>query len=424
MHMSAATRRINRSRRAVRRRLVRWLGVFLVIQGLTAWLVSTRSKRAVARREAQRPDTYPHLTFESVDLERGGDTVRLYMHGEELLDDIVAAIDSAQRYVYVETFIWIDDDTGRMLIDALARASERGVRCTVMYDWLLSTRGLDERLREHGITTFVFHPMDGPRNAVRPGNVLRDHRKLVIVDGETSFVGGYNFGDEYLGWRDTHLRITGDSTHELENAFVDFFNQQRSRREDPLPSADTRSWDPHIVIHRNDPSLGIFPIRGMYLETIDRAERRIFITNAYFVPDRAFRTALEDAARRGVDVRILLPQRSNHPLTDALAHGMFEDLLGAGARVFLYRDFMVHAKTMTIDGVWSTVGTANLDRWSMLGNYEVNAEVRSAALAAQMEQMFELDCEHAIEVMLDTWRRRPLRMRAAERTLRSLAPLM
>ena len=92
--------------------------------------------------------------------------------------------------------------------------------------------------------------------------------------------------------------------------------------------------------------------------------------------------------------------------------------------MFLFRDFMVHAKTMTVDGVWSTVGTANLDRWSMLGNYEVNAEVRSAALAAQMERMFELDCEHAHEVKLDTWRRRPVHMRAAEHTLRSLAPLM
>src|SRR5690606_12518292 len=124
----------------------------------------------------------------------------------------------------------------------------------------------------------------------------------------------------------------------------------------------------------------IFPIRGMYLEAIDRAEQRIWITNSYFVPDRAFRETLCLAAMRGVDVRVLLPARSNHALTDLLAHGMFEELLLHGVRIFLYEPSMLHAKTALIDSTWCTVGTANLDRWSMLGNHEVNVEIRSEAV--------------------------------------------
>ena len=210
--------------------------------------------------------------------------------------------------------------------------------------------------------------------------LLRDHRKIVVVDEDVAFVGGYNFGDEYLGWRDTHLRVERSVAREVANAFCDFWNQHVPSNATRLDNVAGRDWDPHVLVHRNDPSLGIFPIRGMYLEAIDRAVERVWLTNAYFVPDVAFRTSLKQSARRGVDVRVLLPARSNHPLTDVLAHGIFEDLLRAGVRVFLYRDFMVHAKTAVIDDGWTTIGTANLDRWSMLGNYEINLELRCESL--------------------------------------------
>lgn len=408
---------------ALRRRVLRALGIFAIVQTIVALLVSARSKAAARRREALRPETYPHERLPPLAAEGDVRHLQVYMHGEQFLDDVVAAIDAAREFVYVETYIWIDDGGGGRVIEALRRAVARGVRCCAIFDWLLSSRSMQQRLELAGVETFAFRPVSG-WDALRPGNLLRDHRKLVVVDGQVGFIGGYNFGDEYLGWRDTHLRLTGDAVHELENVFIDFWNQHRPVTMEPLPGAERRSWDPGVFVQRNDPSLGIFPIRGMYLEAIDRASDRIWITNAYFVPDRAFRGALEDAARRGVDVRILLPLRSNHPLTDALAHGMFEQLLAAGVRIFLYRDFMIHAKTMTVDGVWTTIGTANLDRWSMVGNFEVNAEVRDEQLAAQMEHLFELDCTNAREVHLDSWRRRPARMAIAERTLRTLAPLM
>lgn len=408
--------------RPLKRRLLAAVGLFFAVQGVVALIVSKRAKAAIRARDARRPDTYATRAFEEVAIEDADDRAQLYTRGADLMDDMVRAIDAATDHVYVETFIWVDDASGMRLRDAVARAVDRGVRCFVLYDWMLSSRLADDFFPT-GAHVLAFRPVTG-RDAIRPTNILRDHRKIVTIDSRVGFVGGYNFGDEYLGWRDTHLRISGPSVHELDNAFADFWNQHRSLLSQPLECSKRRDWSPQVTVHRNDPSLAIFPIRGMYLEAIDRAHDSVWITNAYCVPDRAFRHALTSAARRGVDVRILLPGRSNHPLTDALAHGMFDELLAAGVRVFLYRDFMVHAKTATIDGVWTTIGTANLDRWSMIGNYEVNLELRSRELAAQMRTLFELDCRNTLEVKLDTWRRRPLHMRAAEQTLRNLSPLM
>ena len=411
-------------RRSYRRRLLRILAVFAVIQGIVAALVVRRGKRALEARDKLRPDDYRWLTFPEVEVPETRESLQLYMHGTQLLGDIVQAIDAAQDRVYVETFIWVDDVVGRTLNDALERAVARNVSVFVMYDALLSSNSINEGFFPEGCVVLPFRPINLNLSSLRPSNLLRDHRKVVVIDGNVGFIGGYNFGEEYIGWRDTHIRITGETVIELENAFIDFWNQHRELLAPRIPDANIRSWDPGLLVHRNDPTLGIFPIRGMYMEAIDRAQRNIWITNAYFVPDRSFREALCAASRRGVDVRVLLPARSNHVLADALSHGVFEDLLAAGVHIFLYRQFMVHAKTCTIDGMWNTIGTANLDRWSMLGNYEINAEIRSEALAAQMEEMFELDLQNCIEVPLDAWRRRPVHMRMAEQTLRSLAPLM
>jgi cardiolipin synthase len=161
----------------------------------------------------------------------------------------------------------------------------------------------------------------------------------------------------------------------------------------------------------------------MYISAIDRAERRIRLTNAYFIPDRTLRRALKAAAQRGVDVQVLLPWISNHPLADWMARGLFTELLGAGIRLFGYRT-MLHAKTCTIDGQWSTIGTANLDRLSSVGNYEMNAEIYSSALAEQMEQLFESDKANATELTLETWAARPWYAKVSERVLAPLGVFM
>lgn len=410
--------------RHVRRRLVRVLAAFALVQVVVAALVSVRARRAREVRRLARPDAFPTRRFPSVELPGTAGRATIHMSGEQFLDDAIEAIDGARTQVLVETFIWCDDSGGRAIRDALVRAAGRGVQVLALWDWLLSDRHLGDGFFPDSIEAYPFKPIRSVGSALRASNLLRDHRKVIVVDQQVAFVGGYNLGDEYLGWRDTHLRLDGDAAREVANAFGDFWNQHVPTFAPRVGNVGGRPWDPHVLVHRNDPSLGIFPIRGMYLEAIDRAAERAWVTNAYFVPDRAFRHALTSAARRGVDVRVLLPARSNHPLTDVLAHGMFEELLVAGVRVFLYRDFMLHAKTTIIDDTWVTIGTANLDRWSMVGNYEVNLELRSEALALQMAELYELDLGNCDEVRLEGWRRRPLHWRASERVLRSLAPLM
>ena len=195
---------------------------------------------------------------------------------------------------------------------------------------------------------------------------------LFRSDDEVAFVGGYNIGTPYATqWRDTHCRITGPAVWDLKRAVADFWNSQRGARHwgntggRPLLIETTADWEPRIRIHRNLPRQWTFPIRAMYLDAIDRARRNIWMTHAYFIPDENFVEALVAAARRGVDVRLLLPRTSNHVVADWISRGYFGQLLGAGVRIFRYEGAMVHAKTATVDGAWATIGTANIDRLSI-----------------------------------------------------------
>jgi cardiolipin synthase len=253
----------------------------------------------------------------------------------------------------------------------------------------------------------------------------RDHRKLLVVDGVTGYVGGYNIGDLYATtWRDTHLRVDGPSAWELENAFVDFWNDHRKKKHPEIPDRGARSWDARIRAAQNAPARLIFPVRGIYLEAIDRAEDHVYITQGYFIPDREILHALISASRRGVDVRVLIPEYSNHILADWAARTYYSRLLEAGVTIWLFQDAMVHAKTMTVDGRWTTVGTTNIDRLSMTGNFEINLELYDDDLAEQMEKIFLNDLGNCRQLTLEEWEQRGMHRRVLERVLKPLAPLL
>jgi cardiolipin synthase len=172
------------------------------------------------------------------------------------------------------------------------------------------------------------------------------------------------------------------------------------------------------------PRLWMFPIRSMYMEAINRASRNIWMTAAYFCPDPDFVDAIKDAARRGVDVRLLLPLKSNHIVADWISRGYFSQLLESGVRILRYRDAMVHAKTATIDGTWSTVGTANVDRLSLQGNYEINVEVIDEQFAAALEKIYRVDQSHCLELTQAEWEARDLHRKFTEAILGPLRPLL
>lgn len=401
--------------------------IFLGLTAAQAVLVGILVAMAQFRKRREGPwEGFPWEDQPEVRLESGKDRIKIYPFGVKLYEDMLHEIEAATESVFVGTFIWKEDEVGQRFVDALARKARAGVKVCVIFDGLANAfvpaafKSFPEEIH-----TLHFRPIWGPGKLVNPRNLFRYHRHLMSVDGKVAFLGGYNIGSLYAdGWRDTHVRVTGVGAREVENDFVDFWNAHRTGGLPPLDHGGERGWEPSIIFHRNDPYMRIFPIRAMYLEAIDRANRHIYLTHAYFVPDRAMRAGLIDAARRGVDVQVLVPEQSNHVTADWLARRHFHELLGAGVRIFRYRHIMIHSKTATIDGLWSTIGSANIDRYSMLGNYEINLEIYSRRLAAQMERMFELDKTNADELTLEEWERRPLPAKIVERMLASLSPLV
>jgi cardiolipin synthase len=376
------------------------------------------------RREGPK-EGFPWIDQPEVELASGG-RLKLYPFGVELYEAMIQEIEGAESRIFLGTFIWKGDEVGRRFVEVLSRKAREGVRVCVIFDGLANVVVPPSFKRfPQEIETLHFRPLWGPANLANPRNVFRYHRHLMSVDGRVAFLGGYNIGSLYAaGWRDTHVKIRGEEAREAENDFVDFWNAHRTPDLVEIAPVGERAWNPTIVFRRNDPYLRIFPIRAMYIEAIERANKHIYLTHAYFVPDRAMRAGLAEAVRRGVDVQILLPHRSNHVTADWLARRHFHELLRAGVRIFWYRHIMIHSKTATMDGVWSTVGTANIDRLSLLGNYETNLEVYDERFAVQMESMFALDKTNTEELTLEEWESRPLLARFVERALASLRPLV
>ena len=400
--------------------------LFLAFTAVQAVLVAGLIALAEYRKRRQGPvEGFPWEEQPEVELDSGG-RLKLYPFGVKLYEAMLEEIEGAEETVFVGTFIWKGDEMGRRFVEALGKKAREGVRVCVIFDGLANVPVPPSFKRfPEEIQTLHFRPLWGPANLANPRNVFRYHRHTMIVDGKVGFVGGYNIGSLYeAGWRDTHIKIRGQEARDLENDFVDFWNSHRTKDLEPIEIQRKRSWNPSVVFRRNDPYLRIFPIRAMYIEAMDRADRHIYLTHAYFVPDRAMRAGLIEAAKRGVDVQVLIPRDSNHVTADWLARRHFHELLSAGVRIFRYKHLMIHSKTATIDGVWSTVGTANIDRYSMLGNYEINLEVYNEPLAAQMERMFELDKTNAAELTLQKWERRPLPAKVVERALATLSPLV
>jgi cardiolipin synthase A/B len=394
--------------------------------GLQVFLALVLSLVDSYRRRAKPHKPFPVTAPAEVDI--GDGTVTTYTYGADLYEDMLAAIGRARHQVLFETYIWKGDETGQRFKRALSEAAGRGIDVYVVYD---------------GFANLVVAPRFkrfGPRLKVLEYPVYsagwaffdlrrygRDHRKILVVDDRVGFVGGYNVGSAYATeWRDTHVRITGPGVWDLSRTFADFWNSNRRPRHGnrPLLLETAADWEPRIRVHRNVPRQWMFPIRAMYLEAISRASHHIWMTHAYFIPDSDFIDAILAAARRGVDVRLLVPAVSNHVLADWLSRGYYGELLAAGVRIFRFQGAMVHAKTSTIDGRWSTVGTANIDRLSMTGNYEVNVEFIDDAMAAQLERVFQTDLENCVELTAETWAARGVHKQFTELVLAPLRPLL
>jgi cardiolipin synthase len=421
---TVVTQRTPRHRGRLRRGAVIIAQLAAVMVSLQAVVLAILSLVAARRRRKRVLSAgFPHQDVREVEVR--GNRLQIFSYGEDLYNAMLAAIDGAREFIFLESFIWKDDAVGQEFKERLARKARAGVRVCVIFDRFGNLVVPAEFKRfPPEIKTLEYSGFGVLWHFLDPRKYALDHRKLMVVDGAIGFLGGYNIGALYATqWRDTHLRIEGPEAADLAQSFVDFWDRARPA-EKRLGHTFPLRFEPAVHFCTNDAARLIFPIRDMYIEAIDRAQHHIYITNAYFIPDGVLLSALLTAAKRGVAVHVLLPWTSNHILADWVARGFFADCLQGGIHIFGYRGVMIHAKTATIDGAWSTLGTANLDRLSEVGNHEINVEIYDAAFAREMEAIFECDKTNAFELTAEQWLSRPWFVKASERILAPLRPAL
>lgn len=372
----------------------------------------------------QRIDSSPFL---------GGNSVEVYVEGEVAMSAMAEAVRGAGHEVLLESYIFKDDEAGRHFQQELKAAARRGVSVRVLADGLGSIttrRRFWQEMEEAGVAVRIFNPLFSRLSL----NGVRDHRKLLVVDRAVGFTGGMNIGLEYGSpfptrgdtWRDTHARVAGPAAWEMAVVFREGWLQAGGDTFCIPPLADSALHEPGTRILTLDarPGRGHDEMAAVLAAIVGAARRRVWITNAYFAPGWQAARILKQTAERGVDVRLLLPGRSDVPLVRHAAHGYYAKLLAAGVRIFEYQTAVLHAKTLVADGLCSVIGSANLDFRSFLFNAESNLVILDPGTAAVLERTFEADLERSLEIEREAWRRRPLLHRAGDRLARLLTPLL
>ena len=329
-----------------------------------------------------------------------GHELTLLVDGAAFFDAVESCIAAAEHYLFLETYILGSDETGWRVAGRLVEATQRGVVVSVLYDRFGSSElnpDLLEYLDQHGV---LIQPFAAGSFIEKWWPLARhNHRKSVVRDGEVGIVGGMNIAAEYDaiehgggGWRDTAVCIRGPAVAALERSFREIWGRSggpalppSAPPAEPVPGGDSVRFT-HNFLRKERAE-----IRRAYLDMIRAARRRVRICNAYFIPDRGLVKALVDAARRGVEVELIVAGKSDVPLVHMAARSFYPRLLARGVRVYEWHDCVLHAKTAVIDGELSTVGSSNLDYFSSFKNLEVNAVIASSRFGAQMDAQFEAD---------------------------------
>lgn len=341
--------------------------------------------------------------------------IQVYTEGDELYSAMLASIAGARRTVKLESYIFADDEVGRSFIDALCERARAGVEVRVYLDAAGSLfwgpRAVEKALRAGSVQVRWFHRWHW-RNPLRYNR--RNHRKLLVVDGQVGYLGGFNihrqnslklFGEKR--WRDTQVRVEGQIATAMEILFDAFWHNRRPLRPDiELPGGD--------ALITNHSRLGRLYLRDLYGRRFGDAKHKIHLTTPYFIPDYRTRRRLMQAALRGVEVRVLVPSKSNERIAQWAAHAAYANLLAAGAHIHEYLPRMLHAKTMIVDGVWCSVGTANLDYRSFFLNYELTLASESKLLVDTLERQFQTDLTQSAEIQPRRWARRHWWLRTLE----------
>ncbi|MEI7554042.1 phospholipase D-like domain-containing protein [Candidatus Chlorohelix sp.] len=373
-------------------------------------------------RRLRRRYKFPHRPLKPVQLDEKH-TLKIFNYGGYAFKDMLKAIDNAQESIFLETYIFKGDEIGREFKRRLRAKAQQGVKVCLAFD------GYGSLLMPFGFRRFPkeclvnwYGPLYSYLNLLWLGTYVRYHRKILVIDNKIAYIGGMNIGREYAtSWRDTHLRIDGPTAEELALAFAEMWNRHNPnpRRQLNLPFKPNPD-DDHILWLRQSRANVLFgehTIRDTYMDAFKSAKKRILITNPYFLPDDNMENYLLEAAKRGVQVEIIVPERSNHLIVDVLARPVLCRLLKAGGKVWLYRNTVIHSKTAIVDEHWSTVGSANLDGRSLI-NHEINLFVNNKDFAAEMYKMWQDDLLNCRPARFEDFNKPPVRKRIAEILLR------
>ncbi|WP_452229441.1 MULTISPECIES: cardiolipin synthase [unclassified Lacinutrix] len=364
--------------------------------------------------------------------------VKLLLNGENKFPEVIKAIESATHHIHVEYYIFQDDAIGNTLVDLLIKKAKEGIKVRFIYDDY-GSRSIREKcipkLKEAGVETSPFYEIKFYAFASRIN--YRNHRKIIIVDGKTSFVGGINVSDKYINgknnklfWRDTHIKIEGPATWYLQFLFLCDWNfcaeDTVAINNELFPKLETftSAQDKMVQITASGPDSDTPTILFSLFQAICLAKNEILITTPYFIPGDSLLDALVIAAKSGVSVKLLVPGISDSKLANFASSSYYSTLLYAGVEIYKYQKGFVHAKTLVADNEIAIVGTANMDIRSFDLNFEVNAIVYDAEINQQLKNAFYEDIENADKIDIEAWKNRPAYIQFFEQMARLFSPLL
>lgn len=365
-----------------------------------------------------------------------GNRVEILIDGEATFDSMLAGIKAAREYVLIQFYIVRNDKLGRRLADCLIERARSGVKVLLIYDDIGCAglpRSYLNRLHEAGVLVTGFNRSRPMLAALRPFRInFRNHRKVVVVDGKTAWVGGLNVGDEYLGrhpqygrWRDTHVRVEGPAALACQLSFAEDWHWATAKRL-PLDWPDPHHHEDGVaaLVMPSGPADEVETCPVAFTEAISQARHRLWIVSPYFVPGEDIRTALSAAVLRGVDVRILMPHRPDHWLVWLASESYAEDMARVGADIHVYRGGFLHQKVLLVDNRLVNIGTVNFDNRSFHINFEITLWFTDQALIADAEAMLQADFSNSEHMTLEHFAAFGLPRRLAGRVARLFAPLL
>jgi cardiolipin synthase len=362
--------------------------------------------------------------------------VEIFKDGKEKFAELFKCMEAAKNHIHVQYYIIRNDRVGNELLSILVKKAEEGLEVRLLYDSVggreISKNTVD-RLNKSGVKVASFFSSKFPFLFNFKIN-YRNHRKIVVIDGEIGFIGGFNVGEEYVGlnehfgyWRDTHIKIVGDAVIDLQTRF--FLDWIHASKEEmgylPKYFPDTKNkGSVGIQIVSSGPDNSNEVIKCNYIKMIDSAKKNIYLQTPYFIPDTSVLDSIKIAALSGVDVRILIPCKPDHPFVYWATNWYCGELLRYGVKVYTYENGFLHAKTLIVDGIVSSVGTANFDVRSFKLNFEGNAIIYDTRTSLKLKEIFFEDLDYSLELTRELYLDRGIGVKFKESISRLFAPLL